>query len=116
MSPPLLNVALTYTSPLATLGIPRIEQRNACTEIMHLVTTHDRKSMASGGRGDQQIGLREGIAALASILKQHAPFENDLFRDRQGALQTEHRTHFERQPIQQGRPLVDIRAQVLGFA
>jgi hypothetical protein len=50
------------------------------------------------GRGDDEIGLREGVAGLAAVLDQQPPLEHDVFGDGEHAL-VEHRAHFVREPV-----------------
>jgi hypothetical protein len=49
-------------------------------------------------RGYDQIGLRKGMARLATILHQEPPLEHDVFGDRQDTL-LEHRPYLVREPI-----------------
>jgi hypothetical protein len=52
----------------------------------------------SARRGDNQIGLREGMPSLAAFLDQKPPFEHDLFCDGKDAL-LEHWPHLVRKPV-----------------
>ena len=63
--------------------------------------------MAQRRRGDNEIGLREGMSRLAAFLDQQPPFEHYVFGDRQDAL-LEHRAHFMRQPIGEFGALVGV--------
>jgi hypothetical protein len=49
-------------------------------------------------RGNDEIGLREGVAGLAAVFDQEPPFEHDVFADREHAL-LEHRPHLLREPV-----------------
>src|SRR5262245_1784761 len=50
------------------------------------------------GRGDDEIGLREGVSALASFLNQEPPLEHDVFGDSERAL-LEHRANLVSEPV-----------------
>jgi hypothetical protein len=49
-------------------------------------------------RSPREIGLRKGMARLATVLHQEPPLEHDVFRDRQNTL-LEHRPDLVREPV-----------------
>ena len=83
---------------------PRIEHGHARLHVFGSVARDDRETMMLAGRGDDEIGLREGVPALAPLLDHESPLEHDVFGDREDAL-LEHRTDFVREPVQEFRRL-----------
>ncbi len=79
---------------------PRIDDRSARPFIVARVARDDREAMLERGRGNDEIGLREGMARLAAVLDQDPPFEHDVLADGKDAL-FEHRPHLVREPIVQ---------------
>ena len=59
--------------------------------------------VAQRGRGDDQVGLREGVSALAALLDEPPPLRHHVFAHRQHAA-LEHRAHLQVQPVVQIRP------------
>lgn len=77
---------------------PWIEYWNPCLFVIGGIAGHNRQSVMLGRRGDDQIGLREGMADLAPFLDHKPPFEHDIFRDRHYPL-LEHRAHSMSKPV-----------------
>src|SRR5688572_16436945 len=77
---------------------PRTEHGHARFHVFGDVARDDREAMMLTSRSDDQIGLREGVPALAPLLDHEPPLEHDVFGDRERAL-LEHRADFVSEPV-----------------
>ena len=59
------------------------------------VTRDNGQAVVQAGRGDDEVGLREGVPSLTAILDQQSPFEHDVFRNLKNTL-LKHRPHLVR--------------------
>lgn len=65
--------------------------------ILH-IACDERKVVLQRGRGDDEIGLREGAACLAAILHQEPPSQHDVLSDCLRPFR-EHAPDFIREPL-----------------
>ena len=80
---------------------------SAGLEVVGGIPRDDREAVIKRGRSDDQIRLRESMSALPAFLDEKAPFEHNVFGDREHSI-FEHRPHFVRQPIVELGPLGGI--------
>lgn len=92
------------------LLLPRIDKRHARLGISASVPRHDAQSVMEGCRCNDQVGLGEGMAALAPLLDQQPPLEHDVFADRKSAV-LEHRAQLQIQPVIEGCAFVNVLDQ-----
>src|SRR6266851_6829253 len=86
---------------------PGIENRHARRREARAVARDDRQAVMPSGRGDDEIGLREGVPRFPPLVDQRSPGEHDVFAHREDARR-EDRPQLVRQPIIQFRALARI--------
>ncbi len=88
---------------------PRIENRNPRHVVIGAVARDDCEPLVKGGSGNDEIGMRAGMAGFPALFQQEPPSEHDIFRDRKNPS-VKHGPHFLCQPIRNllaARPLLN---------
>ena len=93
-----LSRLLAMPSRLRLQPVPRIDDRGMCLVEIASITRNNRKSVMNGSCGDNQIWLRESMAALPAFLDQESPLEHDVFGDLENPM-VEHRADFVCEPV-----------------